>query len=425
MSVYRDSITTWLLFPAVTMSLGWGLRGFIGGGPLGAMIPGAMIALALALLLGRRQDIGLIAACGAVGIGFGGQETYGQTVGLSMQPETFWWAITGFAVKGAVWGLLGGIVIAMALMRASSASRRRDMLIGLSLMVAGTWAGWRFVNAPKLIYFSNRLDKPREEVWAGLLLGALALLIWMGRGPGARVLGRFAAWGALGGGAGFALGAAIQAWGRPTGHTLWLDWWKIMELTFGALLGAAYGWAAYRSRGEAVDGAPRVEREMSAWIVILGAAVLTVVGIGIEYKLGARFGYTVAGALLLAAALWSEALAWQVAMTVTCCAFFMDLAEARPTLAGAAGWWVIVVACSAGIALAAAKMPRLQPMFLLMTWCAVGVSLIKALLPPDALKLGALTMEGAFVLMGLACTAYALRTSAYLENSVDTTDFSR
>ncbi len=424
MSPLRESPSVWLFYPAVTMSLGWGLRGFIGGGPLGAMIPGAMIAMALALLLGRRQDLGLIAACGAVGVGFGGQETYGQTVGMSMQPETFWWAITGFAVKGAVWGLLGGITISIGLMRSRCAFRRRDVLAGLALMIAGTWAGWRFVNAPKLIYFSNRLDKPREEVWAGLLLGALALLAWMARGPGGRVLIRFAAWGAIGGGAGFALGAAIQAWGRPSGFTPWLDWWKVMELTFGALLGSAYGWAAWRSRGEAVDGKAADTGEMPVWIAVLGAAVLTVAGIGIEYKLDLEFSYTVAGALLLAAAFWRDAMAWQVAMTMTCCAFFMDLGKAKAALDGAAAWGA-VIACSCAIALAAVKMPRLKPMFLLMTWCAVGVSLLKVFLPPATLKLGAVTMETTFVLMAVACTASALRLGTYLDSSVVTPELSK
>jgi hypothetical protein len=74
------------------MSLSWGLRGCIGGGSLGAMIPGMMIGLALCLLLGRESDADLVAAFGAIGLGLGGQETYGQTVGLSMRPETFWWA---------------------------------------------------------------------------------------------------------------------------------------------------------------------------------------------------------------------------------------------------------------------------------------------------------------------------------------------
>jgi len=408
MSRSSPSAFLWLLFPAVTMSLGWGLRGFIGGGPLGAMIPGAMVALSLALLLGRKQDLGLIAACGAAGVGFGGQETYGQTVGLSLHPETFWWAITGFAIKGGVWGLLGGIVIAMGLMRGAARYTRRHWLSGLALMIAGTWTGWRLVNAGKLIYFSNRLDKPREEVWAGLLLGALALLLYMGsRGAGA-VLRRFALWGALGGAAGFAIGAAIQAWGRPSGYTPWLDWWKVMELTFGALLGAAYGWAAYRSRGEALDSGYQELRNTALWLAVLSALALAAVGIGIEYKLEIRFAYTVAGALLLAAAFYSEALAWQVAMTVTSCSFLLDMMENKPMLAGALGW-ACVIGGSLLVAWAASKHPRSRPMFLLMTWLGVGVSVLKVVLPPASLKFGAISMEATFLAMAAACTWWACR----------------
>ena len=40
---YSKSI--YIFFPALAMMLGWGLRGHIGGGPFGAMIPGAMVAL--------------------------------------------------------------------------------------------------------------------------------------------------------------------------------------------------------------------------------------------------------------------------------------------------------------------------------------------------------------------------------------------
>ncbi len=47
-------IHTYLLFPAIAMLLGWGLRGYIGGGPFGAMIPGAMVALAISMLLGFK-----------------------------------------------------------------------------------------------------------------------------------------------------------------------------------------------------------------------------------------------------------------------------------------------------------------------------------------------------------------------------------
>ena len=179
------------------MSLGWGLRGSIGGGSLGAMIPGAMIGLVLCLLLNRHSDAGLIAAFAAIGVGFGGQETYGQTVGLSLQPDTFWWAILGFVIKGAVWGLLGGAFIGIALDRQRHTTAQ--LLAGFAIMILGTWLGWQYLNNPKLIYFSNRFDRPREELWAGLWLGGLLLLAWLR----SRVPSLFALYGAIGGGIGF------------------------------------------------------------------------------------------------------------------------------------------------------------------------------------------------------------------------------
>jgi len=192
----------WCVLGTVAMSLGWGLRGSIGGGSLGAMIPGAMIGLVLCLLLNRQADAGLVAAFAAIGVGFGGQETYGQTVGLSLLPETFWWAILGFVVKGAVWGLLGGAFIGMALDRHRYTNAQ--LVAGFAIMVLGTWLGWLYLNSPKLIYFSNRFDRPREELWAGLWLGGLLLLAWLR----SRVPSLFALYGAIGGGVGGATSGA-------------------------------------------------------------------------------------------------------------------------------------------------------------------------------------------------------------------------
>jgi hypothetical protein len=50
-------------------------------------------------------------------------------------------------------------------------------------------------------------------------------------------------------------------------------------------------------------------------------------------------------------------------------------------------------------------------MFLVLTWCGVGVSLAKVLLPPAALKLGSTSMEAAFVLMAVAATVMSRRES--------------
>lgn len=63
------------------MSIGWALRGSIGGGPLGAMIPGALFAMAVAhQRKWTAREAALFVGLSAVGIGLGGQMTYGLSL---------------------------------------------------------------------------------------------------------------------------------------------------------------------------------------------------------------------------------------------------------------------------------------------------------------------------------------------------------
>ena len=387
----------WCFFGAVAMSLGWGLRGSIGGGPLGAMIPGAMIGLVLCLLLDRHRSAGLIAALAAIGVGFGGQETYGQTVGLSLQPDTFWWAILGFVIKGAAWGLLGGAFIGIALER-----RRHSgavLLAGLGLMVFGTWLGWRFVNHPKLIYFSNRFAQPREELWAGLWLGGLLLLAWLR----SRVPSWFALYGAVGGGIGFGVGASLQPLGRAVWAGMPLGWWKAMELTFGGVLGLAYVLCAWRLRSHLAP-----ERRVGAVGHPLPRAIVDgLIAIGLAIVLGqylpVRFEYTVAAALLAGLVLFSDSLAWQTAITATVAAFGWDLLD-HQTFAPRPLVWTVLVATTAAVAVFVARRPRPATMLLLVTWAAVA-SAFRYLLPPSIVAPEVVTMLAVFVVFAVILTA--------------------
>jgi hypothetical protein len=383
------SLWFWCVLGALAMSLGWGLRGSIGGGSLGAMIPGAMIGLVLCLMLQRHADAGLIAAFAAIGIGFGGQETYGQTVGLSLQPETFWWAMLGFVIKGGAWGLLGGAFIGMALERRRHSTGR--VIAGCSLMVFGTWLGWYVVNSPKLIYFSNRFDRPREELWAGLWLGGLFLLAWLR----SRVPSNFALFGAIGGGIGFGVGASLQ----PIGGVVWagmpLGWWKAMELTFGGLLGLAYVLCAWRLRHQlGGDGATAVVRHPLA--VSLAEAIAAIcLAIVVGSYLPVRFEYTIAGAALASLVLFSESLAWQAAITATVAAFGWDFLDYQ-TFAPRTVLWPPLIVSTVGVAVVVARYPRPRPMLLLLTWLAVA-SAFRYLLPPSTIGREVATMLPLFV----------------------------
>lgn len=311
-SVWVNDRRYWL--PAVAMMLGWGLRGFIGGGPFGAMIPGAMVVLALGALYPRR-DWTMLAAFGAVGVGFGGEMTYGQTVGFIVKAETFWWGFLGLGLKGAIWGALAGAVIVMGF-----TPRTRLVAWGAAAMILATWAGWKLMNEPKVIYFSNLLDRPRPEIWAGFLFAAMAL---------ATIVGPMAqrwAWACfVGGFIGFGFGGAIQGLGRIYTPELHLHWWKYMEFFFGLCFGWALAWAVAHSALPAED-----EQEEGApawWAEMLGAIVTACALFGVAWHLDVRFAYLVGGSLLLVGLTRFRWLAKHVAFSVTFTAVALDLAR--------------------------------------------------------------------------------------------------
>ncbi len=326
-------------FPAIAMLLGWGLRGYIGGGPYGAMIPGCFVALTICLLLNYTVETAAMAAVfGAIGIGFGGQMTYGQTLGFLREPATLGWGLLGCVVKGGVWGLLGGAVLGLGLSR--DKYDRKSLIIGLLLMVAAFHLGRELINEPRLIYFSNLEDRPRDESWAGMLFAAVALLGFMrSRGPARsiRVPLLFAAFGCVGGAIGFGGGALWLAFGPDN---VWIGWWKMMEFTFGFVLGGALGLCAYRCRVELQTSGQTGETPPASWPPMLAFIGLFAAMFGSFALLGlvlpddfrdndafaARairqildmiLSFTFFGSLAIIISLFSQHVAWHVAITLT------------------------------------------------------------------------------------------------------------
>lgn len=394
----------WVLFPAAVMSLGWGLRGYIGGGPLGAMIPGSLTALALALLL--RLDNSrtlLLAAWGAVGMGFGGEETYGQTVGLSLQEATYGWALIGFAVKGSVWGFLGAAFLGIALSWQKYSTRQ--WTVGMGLFMVSGYLGWIGVNKPKWIYFSNLLDHPRDEVWAALWIAGLVLSGWLWLCARNNVPWLWAWIGALGGGVGFPLGAAAQVYGRGIETITWLDWWKVMEFTFGACLGAAIGLASHLA-GPDRDGKEKEEEGASSGIpwkgICIAAFVLLLLQSAKAY-MPLRIGFMVTGALLLTAAAWEKRFHRHIAVTAVCFAFLLDWVRNAPP-GMRLGLWTLAVVGTLGIAWWMEKTPQPRSSFYLLLWSAVAVSVGKSL--SGTLSLPHALVELVFLTLASGCTWY-------------------
>ena len=273
----HTSVSWWqaVLFTAMAGGMGWGIRGQYGH-ELGAMIPGVLVSLTLVLLLCPRassRQVVLAVAWGTVAMGFGGNMTYGQTLGLTQNApvignwEALRWGLLGTTVKGAIWIGFAGLFLGMGL----GGKRYRPLELLYLMIAAGSvyFLGMALLNGPydpankvlPSIYFSSSwhwqpdataaLLKPRAECWGGLLAALAALMAYTGfrRKDGLAI--RMALWGLLGGGLGFTIGQCFQsyhAWNPEVfqrGIWVHLDphigWWTVMETTFGAVMGAVLG----------------------------------------------------------------------------------------------------------------------------------------------------------------------------------------
>ncbi len=301
-----NRLLRWLL-PAVAMSVGWGFRGDYGH-EAGAMVPGALVALAICLASGREdwwERAPLLALLGAIGWAFGGQMSYGKIIGYtahSFFPDVAY-GYGCLLLIGALWGGIGGGILAQGLTRPRSelerfawpliaiyltwlalgfsnitqalsnkwsfrdtdwvaaasaivvsaigmvASVRSREAFRLVLLLAG---GWWLGLALLSFGLGLRMTPPRGDSWAGCVgLGSVLMLyLWRRKNRAALM---FAAWSALAGGIGFALGDFWNMLGRaqwgPIGafeSLQRLDYWKWMEQFFGLAMGFGVACAAIR-----------------------------------------------------------------------------------------------------------------------------------------------------------------------------------
>jgi hypothetical protein len=271
-----------LLLVSLAAGMGWGIRGQYGH-ESGAMIAGTLASLTIVLLFIPNANSLFAARAAAmmtVGIGIGGTMTYGQTIGLTQDRdlvgnwEALRWGLIGLFIKGGIWISFAGAFLGMGL--SGKSYRPLEMLLVMSGLIGLLFMGLWLLNSPfdpanKLLprfYFSgnwyfqpDKVDlKPRREVWGGLLVALLGLLCYCGLVRRDSLALRLGLIGFLGGGFGFAGGQCIQAFhswntelfktGALSSYKVfgYVNWWNMMEITFGLVFGAVMAWGVWLNR---------------------------------------------------------------------------------------------------------------------------------------------------------------------------------
>jgi len=284
--------------PTIAMGYGWGIRGDYGH-ETGAMIPGILVALAVAIASGRKdfwKRIPIFGLFGAIGWGFGGSMSYGIVLGYTQNTD-FWNTAYGYGnifIIGGLWGLVGGAFLGMAF--SYSRSRLNDFVWPI-VLIAATWGIMDFTGLTEMtedwevltkwdvdwyaaisalfvsgIYYSVkkseaakffailsigwmlgfaiitlglglRMTPPRSDNWSGIVGLAIALIYYLLKKRDCPSI--YLIWsGALFGGFGFSIGAFImtiqQVAGWPVGG------WRLMEEFFGLVMGLGIGLAMKR-----------------------------------------------------------------------------------------------------------------------------------------------------------------------------------
>ena len=328
---------------AMAGGMGWGIRGQYGH-ETGAMIAGVLVGFTVVLLFipdASSLHAARVVALTAIGISFGGSETYGQTVGLTHDAPLIgnWpalgWGLLGLFIKGGIWIGFAGAFLGMGL----SGTRYRPL--AMALLMAGLlllmYVGVRALNEPfdpanrvlPRLYFSHdwywKADadfKPRREIWGGLLLAYIGLTgyaWWVRRDHLATSM---ALVGFVAGGVGFPLGQCVQAfhaW-NPCFFTKgllgilepYMNWWNMMEISFGTIFGAILAAGLWLNRhlipSEATDDrvviSPLIELPLvaayiglliwadflgSGFVSIFGAKTMTIAALPLIGILGGRF----------------------------------------------------------------------------------------------------------------------------------------
>lgn len=323
-----------ILLAGLAMSVGWGFRGDYGH-EAGAMVPGALLGIAICLGSGREdwwKRSAIAGLFGAIGWAFGGQMSYGRIIGYTASaslPNVAYGYACLFII-GGLWAGIGSGILAMSLTRPFSAlngfvAPLISLLVvwlgldltGVSERLAEKWSmhdtdwvaatsaiavamvyGRIFPNSRSACILTGRLGlswwlgyllltvaldlhmtPPRSDNWSGCVGLFIGLLTYLTRHK-ERASCMMMAWGFLFGGIGFVTGDFVNMlgrgqWGPIGGYSFLqgLDYWKWMEQLFGFIMGLGMGWV-FLSR---LKNSTELEKEHPSHWLQMGAHVFLLI----------------------------------------------------------------------------------------------------------------------------------------------------
>jgi hypothetical protein len=178
----RNAPPKTILFVALSLSIGWGIRGNFGH-EYGAAIPGAFAAMAVVLVSGREdwwRRVAYFGAFGAVGWAFGGSISYMQVIAYTHSGDSLT-VIYGFAclfVIGFLWAAMGGA--ATALSAFLTRERLTEFFAPLIAFFLTLWAKDIFEERVISVNSTFRQNDPLYWYDSDWLAALLAILVALG-----------------------------------------------------------------------------------------------------------------------------------------------------------------------------------------------------------------------------------------------------
>ncbi len=327
-----------ILLVALSLSIGWGVRGNWGH-EYGAMIPGALAALAACLVSGRedwRRRFPYFAFFGALGWSFGGSISYMIVIGYthSGHPPSILYGFASLFVIGFLWGAIGGagtalpavldrrrltefflpILVVIAAWQvqealAGAAYRRgwgdrldwydTDWMAAATAIVAvgalaafrGRWdwgsslilhlaVGWWVGFLALVVVLGLRMTPPRSDNWAGVLGMTAAMMIFFLR-QGLWPLLHASLVAGVAGGLGFSAMQAMKLMGIAATDAYPTNWHSLLEQSYGFVngVGIAFALGFLARRVPAVNDEPTADRWTGPFSVGFILLVLTFINI--------------------------------------------------------------------------------------------------------------------------------------------------